>query len=712
MMRKNLLGLLGCFVCMVGSMAPVVAQERCGSMPLMENNFKRNALLRSKFQLQTQQVREAVLKRNAQAQVLRVEGATIYIPIVFHIVLGNPLLVTDAQIQAQIDRLNIDYAGLNPDSTLIPAWFKHLFSKPNIQFKLAQRNANDEPSDGIERVTTTIPNFTIDDNRVKYTALGGADAWDHNRFFNVWVTDLGNLYLGYSTFPNSSPAGEDGVVIRYTTLPGNSGTYGKGRTLVHETGHFFYLYHIWGDEPNCAGTDWVSDTPDQANYTSGCLRDSVHTDPCSKTPPGVMYQNFMDYTDDACMVMFTLEQKTRMETSANLYRPSLVASNGADPVIVYNLDAAAKSINVPLQRICSPTFSPVITVRNPGAQTITALTIKATLENGTSSTTNWTGSLASLTETKVTLTAITIPAEGAHTLNVEISNPNGSTDENSKNDVLTLAFQYYQALTPPYKESFESTVFPPARWDLVNSDKDVTWERTTVAAKTGNAAVVMRNYDYKANGQKDYLRLPLMNITTGDSAFMNFQVAAAAVTDTGTANNPFDTLEVLVSKDCGATFTSLYKKGGKDLLTVLKPDSVSYIPKSTEWRKDSVNLTPYINAGQILLAFTNTNAHENNVYLDDVNVYTYTASDVLKSKGFMITPNPTSNRITIQFYPYPTFVKGINVYNSQGQLVASQKLNAAGSSGYTFDLTGMASGVYIVQIVLGDGVITRKVIKR
>ena len=712
MMRKNLPGLIACFVCMVGSMTFGVAQERCGSMTLMENTFKRNPSLKTAFQLQNQNIREAFLKRKAQAQLLRVDGSPIYIPVVFHIVLQNPLLVTDAQIQAQIDRLNIDYAGLNADSTLIPAWFKPFFSKPNIQFKLAQRNANDEPSDGIERVTTSITNFTINDNRVKYTSLGGADAWDHNRFFNVWITDLGQQYLGYSTFPNSSPAGEDGVVIKYTTLPGNSGAYGKGRTLTHETGHYFYLFHIWGDDVGCAGDDFIDDTPNQGNYTSGCLRDTVHTDACSTTAPGVMYQNFMDYTDDACMVMFTHDQKTRMETSLNLYRPTMLTSNGADPVITFNLDAAAKSINVPLQRVCSPTFSPVITVRNPGAQTITALTIKATLENGTSSTTNWTGSLASLKETNVTLNAVTVPAEGNHTLNVEISNPNGSTDENSKNDLLTLAFQYYQALTPPYKESFESTTFPPLRWDIVNPDKNVTWERTNVAAKTGNASVVMRNFDYKANGQKDYLRLPLMNITSGDSAFMTFQLAAAAVTDTGTKNNPFDTLEVLVSKDCGATFTSLYRKGGKDLLTVLKPDSLSYKPASTEWRKDSVNLTPYINAGQILLAFANTNEHENNLYLDDVNVYTYTASDVLKSKGFMITPNPTSNRITIQFYPYPTFVKGINVFNSQGQQVASQRLNAAGSSGYTFDLTGMASGVYLVQIVLSDGVITRKVIKQ
>jgi hypothetical protein len=681
-------------------------------MPVMENTFKRNASLKSKFQIQTQLVGEAALKRKLQAQTLRVEGATLYIPVVFHIVLRNTLLVTDAQIQAQIDRLNLDYGGVNTDTTLIPAWFRPRFAKPNIQFKLAQRNANDDPSDGIDRVTTTISSFTIDDTRVKYTALGGADAWDHNRFFNVWITDLGQGYLGYSTFPNSSPAGEDGVVIKYTTLPGNPGVYGKGRTLTHETGHFFYLYHTWGDENGCVGSDFIDDTPNQGTWTSGCYRDSVHTDACSPTAPGVMYQNFMDYTDDACMVMFTNDQKTRMETSINMYRPALLTSNGADPVIAFNLDAAAKTINVPLQRICSAAFSPVITLRNPGATTITAVTIKATLENGTSSTTSWTGSLASLKETSVTLNAIAVPGEGAHTLNIELSNPNGSPDENTKNDALTVAFQYYKALTPPYKESFEGTTFPPARWDIVNTDKDVTWERTTLAAKTGNASAVLRNFDYKANGMKDYLRLPLINITMGDSAFMTFQVAAAAVSDTGTANNPFDTLEVLISKDCGATFTSLYKKGGKDLLTVLKADSLSYLPKSTEWRKDSVNLTSYIEAGQILLAFVNTNEHENNVYLDDVNVYTYEASAVLKSKGFMITPNPTTNRFTIQFYPYPTFVKGINVFNSQGYLVASKNLNTAGSSGYTFDLTGMGSGVYIVQIVTGDGVITRKVLKR
>jgi hypothetical protein len=682
-------------------------------MTVMENTFKRNPSLKSRFDLQTATIRAASLQRKAQFQLLRTEGATYYIPVVFHIVLRNPAQVTDAQIQAQIDQLNRDYGGLNADSTKIPPAFKPLFAKTSIQFKLAQRTPNNDPSNGIERVTTSQASYSINDNRVKYAALGGADAWDNSRFFNVWITDLSQGYLGYSTFPASGPDAEDGVVIKYTALPGGSAPYNVGRTLVHETGHFFYLYHIWGDEDYCSGTDFIDDTPNQGTYTSGCPNVTVKTDTCTKTAPGIMYENFMDYTDDACMVMFTLDQKIRMETTLSMYRASLLTSNGADPVVAYNLDAAAKSINTPLQRICSPTFSPVITLRNKGAQTLTAVTIKATLDNGTdSSVTDWTGSLPSLTETTITLNALTVAGEGAHVLNVDISSPNGSTDENTTNDDLTLAFQYYQPITTPFSESFENPVFPPERWDIVNPDQNVTWERTLLAAKTGKAAVVMRNFDYQANGQKDYIRLPLMTIPTADSAFMTFQVAAAAVSDTGTAGNAFDSLEVLVSKDCGATFTSLYKKGGKELLTRLTPVTDSYKPASTEWRKDSVNLTPYIGAGEILLAFANTNEHENNIYLDDINVYTLTVNPVLKTKGFMITPNPTTGRITIQFYPYPAFVKGINIFTSTGQRVASQRLNASGSSGYTFDLTGMASGVYVVQVVLGDKIITQKVIKR
>ncbi|HUP12948.1 MAG TPA: choice-of-anchor J domain-containing protein, partial [Niastella sp.] len=381
-------------------------------------------------------------------------------------------------------------------------------------------------------------------------------------------------------------------------------------------------------------------------------------------------------------------------------------------VVAYNLDAAAKSINTPLQRICSSTFTPVITLRNRGAQTLTAVTIQASIDNGAVSTTSWTGSLASLQETNVSLNQFTISAEGIHTLNVIITQANGTIDENTANDAITLNFQYNLPLSPPVTQGFESTAFPPAGWDIINDDGGIGWERATGVGKTGNAAAVIRNFDYVANGRRDYLRLPVVSIANVDSAYMTFQVAAAVVSDPKTAGNAFDTLEVLVSRDCGATYTSLYKRTGRTLITDTQLVATSFKPTAAQWRKDSVNLTPYINAGQILLAFANTTEHENNIYLDDINVYSVTINPILKTKGFMITPNPASNWIHVQFFPNAAFVKGINIFNSTGNRVASLLINGSGSTSYGFDMSKYANGVYIVQVVLSDGVITQKVIKR
>jgi hypothetical protein len=712
-MRKTLLNLIPCFVCLLVFVTFLRAQQRCGSMEVLANTLKNNPTLKAKFEAQSRSLKQEILNRKFRAQQLRTEATTIYIPIVFHIVLQDQSLVTDAQIQAQVDQLNLDYGGTNADSTKIPPFFKPFYAKTNIQFRLAQRNPNNESSTGIERIVSNRTPFGLNDSRVKYTSTGGADAWDNSRFFNVWITDLQAPYLGYSTFPNGSSAAEDGVVIKYTTLPGNIGAYSKGRTLVHEAGHFFNLLHIWGDDVGCNGTDEIDDTPNQGDYTSGCPSVTNKYDACSgNTTNGVMYENFMDYTDDACMVMFTLDQKARMETTMSLYRASLMTSNGADPVVAYNLDAAAKSINTPLQRLCTPTFTPVITLRNRGAQTLTAVTIQAQIDNGAVFTTNWTGSLASLQETNVTLNQFTVPGEGVHTLNVVISQANGTTDENTSNDAITLTFQYNSPLSPPVTQGFEGTAFPPAGWDIINADQGIGWERATGVGKTGNAAAVLRNFDYVANGRRDYLRLPVVSITNADSAFMTFQVAAAVVTDPKTTSNPFDTLEVLVSKDCGATYTSLYRKAGSDLITHKEAISTSFKPTADEWRKDSVNLTPYINAGQILLAFNNITQHENNIYLDDINVYSVAINPLLKTKGFMITPNPTTDRINVQFFPNAAFVKGINIFSTTGQRIASLVINGSGSTSYSFDMSKYATGVYMVQVVLGDKVITQKVIKR
>jgi len=686
--------------------------DRCATVELLQNTLERNPSIKASFERSVQEMRQAAALRLTQP-ALKEEAEPVYVPIVFHIVLQNPNQVSDAQIQAQLDTLNIDFAGLNADSTKIPAAFKPLFGKARIQFKMAQRTPNDEPTTGINRYVTTRASYAYTDNTLKYAVSGGADAWDPTRYLNIWITNISGGILGYATFPGGSVAAEQGVVVLYSSLPGgNAAPYNKGRTLTHETGHYFFLYHIWGDDGGtCSGSDDVNDTPNQADKTGGCPNGAVITDACSPGNPGIMYQNYMDYTDDACMLMFTRQQATRMESAIATYRASLLSSNGADPVVLKNVNASLRSINTPTARICNATFAPAITLRNLGVQTLTAANTYAAIDGGAPVRTQWTGSLASRATANVTLNNLTTVA-GRHTLKIYVADPNGTADGELTNDTLTTSFEYYPPVEPPLTESFEGSTFPPQGWDIVNPDSYLTWEKVTGVAKTGNASVVMRNLQYEQNGPKDYLRFPLVNITTADSAFLSFQVAAAVQTDPSAAGNVWDTLQVLVSKDCGNTYTSLYKKWGNSLITRKTAVTQSFVPTSTEWRKDSIDLTAYIGAGPIMLAFLNSSEYENNIYLDDINIYKVVINPNLIARGVLITPNPTSGALSVQLYPNPTNLRGIAIYNVAGQKVAEKLVgNNNATTRYDFNLSAFANGLYSVRVVFSDRTVVQKVIK-
>lgn len=686
--------------------------KQCATMQVLENAFKESTLLKTKFTTQTVEFQRAVERQMAELPASDLPGGTFFIPIVFHIVLNNPDIITDAQIQAQLDVLNKDFAGLNSDSVMLPAAFKPLFGKSQIQFRLAQRTPDNEPSNGIVRTSTTTPTYGTLDKSLKYSKLGGDDSWDADRYFNVWITNLaGGFILGYATFPGTSPPAEEGVVIHYTTLPADSLTkYNRGRTLTHETGHFFYLYHIWGDENGCAGTDFVDDTPNQGTFSGGCPGGAIVTDGCSPFSPGILYENYMDYTDDACMCLFTKGQGARMETALTTFHPGYFTSNGAEPVTLSSLDASIKKIIAPTQRACTASFAPVIRLRNRGTQTLISAAIHASIDNGPATITHWTGSLSSLEETNVSLNSMNVLSEGNHEIIVFVTLPNGGTDQHTGNDTQIGTFQYYPAFSGAFAEGFEGNNFPLAGWDIINSDDSTTWERITGVSKTGNAAVVMHNWNYTLYGQKDFLRLPVVTLTNADSAFLSFQIAAA-VRSNSTPGHWWDSLQVMVSTDCGATYTSLYNKWGSSLSTRSTLSPSSFIPEASEWRKDSVDLSSYINAGPILLAFVNTTANENNIYLDDITIKSTSINPNVVSQGFLVTPNPATHIITVQFYPYPSNLKSIVLYNTSGQKIAEQPAKANGSGRYNFNISPFAKGVYFVQAVFADRKLTRKVIK-
>lgn len=243
---------------------------------------------------------------------LRVFGSSanpvITVPVVVHILYKSPEEnISDVQVASQIAALNRDFRRTNADTLNTPLRFKHLAADVQIEFALATADPMGRYTTGIVRKPTPVAFWTNDD-KIKFSASGGDDAWDSRYYLNLWVGNL-QAGIGYSSAPGSLPAA-DGVVITtavFGTINKNA-PYNMGRTAVHEVGHWLGLKHIWGDY--YCGDDLVDDTPKQGNFTPGCP--TTFRSSCNNGTNGDMYMNFMDYTNDACLNMFTLGQKERM----------------------------------------------------------------------------------------------------------------------------------------------------------------------------------------------------------------------------------------------------------------------------------------------------------------------------------------------------------------------------------------------------------------
>ena len=253
---------------------------------------------------------------NVSSQVINGSASTIaapdviIIPVVVHIVYNNSdQNISNDQVRSQIKVLNQDFRKKNSDAAYIPAAFKNVAADARIEFRLATLDPSGIATDGIVRKSTDVTAFGLDD-KIKSSLLGGDDAWNRDYYLNLWVGNLSGGMMGYASVPGCDPE-KDGVVIKYSAFGTTSNVlapFNKGRTAVHEIGHWLGLRHIWGDA-DC-GDDRIEDTPPQAGPTRGCPSGVVAT--CSSGAAGNMYMNFMDFTNDECTNMFTEGQTHRM----------------------------------------------------------------------------------------------------------------------------------------------------------------------------------------------------------------------------------------------------------------------------------------------------------------------------------------------------------------------------------------------------------------
>ena len=615
--------------------------------------------------------------------------AVITIPVVVQI-WYNTATVPDSRVTEQLATLNEDFRKMNSDASSIPSVFAGVTADCEIEFCLVNKDPQGNPTTGIIRKTNSIP-----------PQSGGTDMWDPSKYLNIYVYAIGGGILGFTYMPSGTV--NQAVHVDKDVFGDTGGQYGAGRTATHEIGHWLDLDHIWGG--GCGSDDGVSDTPDQSSNNFNC---PTHPSPTCNNG-GDMFMNYMDYVDDLCMYAYTKGQKARMISAINTYRPGLLTSTACGPVSTVNDDAGISSITTPTGSLCSGTITPVVILRNFGQNALTAVTINYSVDGTAQAPYSWTGNLAPSATVNVTLPGITAAA-GAHTFDANTSQPNGTTDQLPSNDGATqTSFTVIGGgggVNLPFSEGFEGTYLPTG-WTANNDDSGVTWAKTTVAAKTGTASAYVDNSTYDAKGAMDDIITPILNLSSVSAPVLTFELAYKLWTSP-TDPTPFsDTLEVLVSTDCGATWNSVYRKSSSALVTTTPTFQAStWVPTANDWRKETVDISAYASSTGAMIMFRNISDYENSLHIDDINISGTTGID------------NTSFSSTINIYPNPTSAI-INVLVASTENTEIVVLNVVGEVVYNnnhvlnvnkIDMSNQANGVYFVKVKSGNQVTTKKVI--
>ncbi|TSJ45012.1 M43 family zinc metalloprotease [Fluviicola chungangensis] len=551
-------------------------------------------------------------------------GLVYTIPVVFHILHnGGTENISDAQVADALAILNRDYRRLNADADNVAAPFQGMPTDAEINFVFATVAPNGNCFSGITRTQNTITNDGSDGQLQVNAIVAGNNVyqgvWAHNKYLNIYVCkDIGGA-AGYTFNPNGNSTANatnmyyNGIFI-LDDYCGSIGTASvtNSRALTHEVGHWLNLSHVWGDNNNpgtassCSIDDHVQDTPMCIGVTN-CNNLSINTCDDTNDPNNFSswatnvidnIENYMDYS--YCSKMFTQGQVTRM-------RASLTSSVGGRSNIwtTANLNAVGGG---PGTSLCAldfnanqPTMCTGTTVTYTPSQTSGIATYSWSFPGGTPS-----------TSTAVSPT-VTYPTAGTYNASLSVTaTSNGATYSKSKTNYITVTSNATVSL--PISEGFVSTTFPPTGWTIVDPNGSGTWTRSSTVGRAPTAGNSLKFDNYNIVSGSDEMRLPKADIAAYSSARLVFDVAYAPYN-----SNYYDGLEVLVSTDCGNTFTTVYSKSNTTLATA-NATTGSFSPSVSQWRSDTVDLTPYVGNSIVWISFRNIGGNGNNIYIDNINL--------------------------------------------------------------------------------------------
>jgi hypothetical protein len=685
-----------------------IAQERCATVEYMQTLQKKTATSEKDNEFE-QWIARKIQQRQKSNGANRTQSEPYRIPVVVHIIhngsnVGSGTNISDEQVFSQIAVLNKDFNRTNIDAATTPLEFQSVAGNIPIEFVLAKRTPDGFATNGIVRVKGTKTSWFISDN----AQLKALSYWPSEDYLNLWVCNLQG-YLGYAQFPVSSLPGleeyqngiatTDGAVFGYRTFGSNGegfGTfdlnsqYNRGRTVTHEIGHFLGLRHIWGDRSDCNGTDYVNDTPLQNGETYNCPSHPAAA--CNNTK---MFQNYMDYTDDVCMNLFTKGQISRMvnvlENAPR--RASLLVSPGLlDPDAPGN-DLTISAVLSPSPVVCAAPVQPKIKVRVKGSiETITSFKIQYFINDKLpGQVVSFTGlSLETGDELDVTLPTLTL-ATGSKpdTLKFEVLEPNAGIDINPFNNAIsTVAMVSPQEDVIPLRENFEQFT-KDSPWTLVSPTGGLSWTTKKIES---NTALYYNGYNNSVKNDQAWFVSPVLDLSDVAQGSLSYKVSYAY------RNGQEDNLQILASTDCGNTFDHVLYQASGTQLSNARISSVSWTPASdTDWQSKSLALESLAGERDVRIAFVFTNNNGNNLYLDDIEFFV-NANPPKADGRVSVFPNPSPDgQVEIRIDLDTREAGRMEVADMMGRVIAQQDVSHALNQTLLINLSHAAPGIYIVR---------------